>query len=119
MESNQLVLVRVSARAGHVKTMWVREIRSDGWVACTNDGVSRTDTWRWFAPHNVISFFEPHTSYDYNGIKEGTLVQAFGRIGVVIRRRGANYDILLSGREQTISWEYIVPVEGPCNEPEK
>lgn len=116
MESNKLVLVRVSASLGHVKTMWVREIRSDGWVACA-EGAG--DAWRWFAPHNVISFFEPHTSYDYNGIKEGTLVQAFGNIGVVIRRRGANYDIILSGREQTISWEYIVPVEDPCNEPEK
>jgi len=37
----------------------------------------------------------------------------------VLRRRGANYDILMGGREQAVSWEYVAPVADPCNEPEK
>ena len=116
MEPTQLALVRVSAKAGHVKPMWVQEVRSDGWIACTFARDERRGYWRWFAPHNVISFFEPHKSYDYNGIKEGTLVQVGSGVGVVLRRRGANYDILMGGREQAVSWEYMVPVEDPCNE---
>jgi len=119
MESNQLVLVRVSARAGHVKPLWVQEIRADGWVGCSHDRAARRGFWHWFAPHNVISFFSPHTSYDYNGIKEGTLVNVADRVAMVLRRRGARYDVLLDGREQTVGWEYMVPVEDPCNEPAK
>ena len=119
MESNQLVLVRVSAKAGHVKTLWAQVVRADGWVGCSYERSARPETWRWIAPHNVVSFFAPHTSYDYNGIKEGTLVQAFGNVGMVLRRRGANYDVLVGGREQTVGWEYVVPVADPCNEPEK
>ena len=119
MESNQLVLVRVSAKAGHVKSLWVHEVRSDGWVGCSYDRDARRLNWRWFAPHNVIHFFSPHTSYDFNGIKEGTLVEVADTVGMVLRRRGAKYDVLLDGREQAIGWEFVVPVEDPCNEPEK
>jgi hypothetical protein len=67
----------------------------------------------------VISFFEPHNSYDYNGIKEGTLVQVVDTVGMVLRRRGARYDVLLNGREQTVDWDFVVPVADPCNEPTK
>jgi hypothetical protein len=119
MEPTQLALVRVSAKAGHVKPMWVQEVREDGWIACTFARAERPGYWRWFAPHNVISFFEPHNSYDYNGIKEGTLVKVVDSVGMVIRRRGAKYDILIDGSERSISWEYVVPVADPCNEPAK
>jgi len=116
MKCTQIVIYRVSAKAGHIRTNWVQEVRSDGWVRATQDPEVHALNGSWIAPHNVITFTEPHFGYDYGGVAEGTLVQVFDEVGMVVRRRGAGYDVLLDGHVKDVCWDSIRPVEDPCND---
>ena len=116
MKSTRLVVYRVSAKAGHIRTSWVQEVRPDGWVRCTATADPPPTSGAWIAPQNVITFTTPHHSYDYGGIPEGTLVQVFDEVGMVVRRRGARYDVLIDGRVKDINWDSVRPVEDPCND---
>jgi len=113
----KVAIVRVSQRAGMMKSMYVYEIRSDGWFRA---GPDRDPSWKdqWFAPKNLIQLIEADTpevrNYDYNGIEPGTLVQL--RLhelqGVVLNRKGTKYNVLPHGRSKPIhvDWENVVPV---------
>ena len=68
------------------------------------------------APHNVLGFHEMHSSYDYGGIPDGTLVQVWDKTGVVVRRRGARYDVLSEGEIKDVPWEVVRPMESPSEE---
>lgn len=120
MKCNKLAVYRVSSRAGNIKTQWVQEVRADGWIRVTPGQESHHDNHpgagTWIAPHNVVTFLEPHYTYDYGGIKEGTLVQVWEGVGIVVRRRNATYDILIDGAVRPCNWESVRPVEDPCNE---
>lgn len=116
MKITRLVVYRVSAKAGHIRTSWVQEVRPDGWVRCTATADPPPTSGAWIAPQNVITFTTPHHSYDYGGIPEGTLVHVFDEVGMVVRRRGARYDVLIDGRVKDINWDSVRPVEDPCNE---
>jgi hypothetical protein len=115
--ASQIVIVKASARAGHIKSYWVREVREDGWVGAVYSPEALA-TQLWIAPHNVITFTEPIRSHDYNGIPEGTLVSVepvYSGVGMVIRRRGSRYDVLVEGREREIDWSQLRPIEVPCD----
>ena len=116
MKCNNLAVYRVSARAGHIKTQWVQETRPDGWIRVTPGQDRHLTQGTWIAPHNVVTFLDPHYTYDYGGIKEGTLVQVWESVGMVVKRRNATYDILIDGQVRPFNWEAIRPVEDPCNE---
>ena len=88
MKCTQIVIVKVSPRAGHIKSFWVQEVRPDGWVRAHYEQDQHPFLGTWFAPHNVVCFTEPHFNYDYGGISEGTLVQNIDVVGMVVRRRG-------------------------------
>ena len=112
----KVAIVRVSQRAGMMKSMYVYEVRSDGWFRC---GPDRDDSWKgqWFAPKNLIHMIEADTpevrNYDYNGIEPGTLVQFWGKEqGIVISRKGTKYTVLRNGNPKPIlvDWENVVPV---------
>ena len=112
----KVAIVRVSQRAGMMKSMYVYEIRGDGWFRA---GTERDESWRgqWFAPKNLIQLIEADTpecrNYDYNGIEPGTLVQFWGNEqGIVISRKGTKYTVLVNGKSKTIQvdWENVVPV---------
>jgi hypothetical protein len=112
----KVAIVRVSQRAGVMKSMYVYEIRGDGWFRA---GTDRDESWRgqWFAPKNLIQMIEADTpevrNYDYNGIEPGTLVQFWGNEqGIVISRKGTKYTVLVNGKSKTIQvdWENVVPV---------
>ena len=116
MKCTQIVIVKVSPRAGHIKSFWVQEVRPDGWVRAHYEQDQHPFLGTWFAPHNVVCFTEPHFNYDYGGIPEGTLVQNIDVVGMVVRRRGAVYDVLIDGKIKTLDWSSIRPVGDPCNE---
>ena len=116
MRSNQLVTYRVSQRAGHIRSGWVMEARKDGWVRVSNDFNMTDQGGVWVGPQNVLAFYEPQSSYDYGGISEGTLVQVWDKTGVVVRRRGARYDVLMDGRISDIPWESVRPLESESEE---
>jgi hypothetical protein len=116
MRSNQLVTYRVSPKAGHIKTGWVQEARADGWVRASQDYNLTVQGGTWVAPHNVIGLFTPQSAYDYGGISEGTLVQVWDKTGVVIRRRGARYDVLVEGRVADYPWDAVRPMEDRSEE---
>jgi hypothetical protein len=112
----KVAIVRVSQRAGMMKSMYVYEIRGDGWFRC---GPDRDPSWKgqWFAPKNLIQMIEADTpevrNYDYNGIEPGTLVQFWGHEqGVVISRKGTKYTILANGMSKPaqVDWENVVPL---------
>ena len=112
----KVAIVRVSQRAGMMKSMYVYEVRSDGWFRC---GPDREPSWKgqWFAPKNLIQMIEADTpevrNYDYNGIEPGTLVQFWGKEqGIVISRKGTKYTVLRNGNPKPIlvDWENVVPV---------
>jgi len=110
-----IAVVRVSAKAGHIKALRVVEKRRDGWIRCVSieKGSQRDPRGAWFAPHHVISLQAETQSYDYNGIEDGTLVNFWGdRYGIVIKRKGAQYTVLdpTDGEERNMSHEEIVPV---------
>lgn len=111
MRSNRLVTYRVSPKAGHIKTGWVLEARDDGWVRTSADYNLTAQGGTWIAPHNVIGFHTPQASYDYGGIPEGALVQVWDKTGVVVRRRGARYDVLTDGRVTDVPWDMVRPLE--------
>lgn len=111
MRSNRLVTYRVSPKAGHIKTGWVLEARDDGWVRTSADYNLTAQGGTWIAPHNVIGFHTPQASYDYGGIPEGALVQVWDKTGVVVRRRGARYDVLTEGRVTDVPWDMVRPLE--------
>jgi hypothetical protein len=111
----QIAVVRVSAKAGHIKALRVIEKRHDGWIRCVTleKGSQRDPRGVWFAPHHVLSFHSETQSYDYNGIESGTLVNFWGdQFGIVTERKGAQYTVLdpTSGEERNMSHEGIVPV---------
>ena len=112
----KVAIVRVSQRAGMMKSMYVYEIRGDGWFRA---GTDRDESWRgqWFAPKNLIQMIEADTpecrNYDYNGIEPGTLVQFWGNEqGIVLSRKGTKYTILVNGRSKPsqVDWENVVPL---------
>ena len=112
----KVAIVRVSQRAGMMKSMYVYEIRGDGWFRA---GTDRDESWRgqWFAPKNLIQLIEADApecrNYDYNGIEPGTLVQYWGdHQGIVIGRKGAKYTILFNGssKPSQVDWENVVPL---------
>jgi hypothetical protein len=111
VRSNQLVTYRVSSRAGFIKSAWVIEVRSDGWVRISNAPDVTSYSGTWIAPQNVLGFHTPQGSYDYGGISEGTLVQVWDKTGVVVRRRGARYDVLIEGIVSDTPWELVRPLE--------
>ena len=116
MRSNQLVTYRVSQRAGNIKAGWVMEARNDGWVRVSSDFNLTDQGGVWIAPQNVLAFHTPQASYDYGGIPEGALVQVWDKTGVVVRRRGARYDVLMDGRIADIPWESVRPLESASEE---
>ena len=112
----KVAIVKVSQRAGMLKSMYVYEMRSDGWFRA---GIDRDPSWKgqWFAPKNLIQMIEADTpevrNYDYNGIEPGTLVQFWGKEqGIVISRKGTKYTVLRNGNPKPIlvDWENVVPV---------
>jgi hypothetical protein len=112
----KVAIVRVSQRAGMMKSMYVYEIRSDGWFRA---GTDRDESWRgqWFAPKNLIQLIEADTpecrNYDYNGIENGTLVAYWGNEqGIVVGRKGAKYNVLPHGKSKLVQvdWGNLVPV---------
>jgi hypothetical protein len=112
----KVAIVRVSQRAGMMKSMYVYEIRSDGWFRA---GHERDESWRgqWFAPKNLIQLIEADApecrNYDYNGIENGTLVQFWNNEqGIVIGRKGAKYSVLPNGKSKPIQvdWSNLVPM---------
>jgi len=114
-----IAVVRVSAKAGHIRAVRVMEKRHDGWirgVMTTGEEPKKSFLNRegsWYAPHNVISLHEETRSYDYNGIEPGTLVEWWsGRLGIVRERSGAWYVVVNpeTGEDQQVSHEKIVPV---------
>lgn len=113
----KIAIVRVSAKAGHVKAVHVFEFRDDGWLRGwpTTEPLPRHANGRgaWYAPKNVITIVEQTKSHDYNGIQPGTLVQHFdGPPKILKERRGAIYVMLnpQNGEEYAVSWEGVVPV---------
>ena len=116
MRSNQLVTYRVSQRAGSIRSGWVMESRLDGWIRVSSDFNLTEQGGSWIAPQNILGFYAPHASYDYGGIPEGTLVQVWDKTGIVVRRRGARYDVLMEGRISDIPWESVRPMEGVSEE---
>ena len=117
--STKLAVVRVSSKDGRLKTVWVYDHRSDGWLL---GGEGQTYApqlcWAWWAPHHVLKVVEACKGHDWNGIKLGALV-SFGSafdddtIGIVIERVRSQYIILRSDTNQItkISWECVRPIE--------
>jgi hypothetical protein len=116
----QIAVVRVSAKAGHIRAIRVMEKRHDGWIR----GVSTTETTAmtpahrrggtWYAPRNVISLHEETKSYDYNDIQPGELVEYWdSNPAIVVGRRVAQYEVVdpVSGETRHVSWEGVVPVQ--------
>jgi hypothetical protein len=112
----KVAIVKVSQRAGMLKSMYVYEMRSDGWFRA---GIDRDPSWKgqWFAPKNLIQLIEADTpdvrNYDYNGVEPGTLVAYWGdHQGVVVGRKGAKYNVLPHGGSNPIQvdWSQVVPV---------
>jgi len=112
----KVAIVRVSQRAGMLKSVYVYETRSDGWIRA---GVDRDASWRstWYAPKNIVQMIEvdkpEYRNYDYNGIEDGTLVEYWSsQRGMVIARKGAKYTILPLGASKPVlvDWEQVVPV---------
>jgi len=117
-----IAVVRVSAKAGHIRAIRVMERRDDGWVRGiptteeSNKHVNLTSRrgGTWYAPHNVISFHEETKSYDYNDIKPGELVEYWDpNPAILVARRGATYEVVdsASGVTRQIPWESVVPVQ--------
>jgi hypothetical protein len=112
----KVAIVKVSQKVGLLKSVYVHEIRSDGWV---RGGPERDPSWKghWYAPKNIIQMVEADTpefkSYDYNGIEPGTLVKYWGdEQGIVVSRKGAKYNVLPNGgsRPVQVDWSSLVPV---------
>ena len=112
----KVAIVRVSQRAGMLKSVYVYETRSDGWIRA---GVDRDASWRscWYAPKNIVQTIEvdkpKYRNYDYNDILPGTLVEYWScQQGMVISRKGAKYTILPLGASKPVlvDWEQVVPV---------
>ena len=116
MKCTQLAVFRVSPKGGHIKTQWIQEIRADGWIRTSHGSDIHPTMGAWIAPHNVITYIAPHFNYDYGGIKEGTLVQVWDHVAMIIRRRGAKYDVLIDGSSREVPWDAVRPVEDTCNE---
>jgi len=117
--SMKLAVVRMSSKAGSLKTVWVYDHRSDGWLLGGDERVfSPQRWWAWWAPHHVIKVIKASESHDWNDIKLGALV-SFGSpfdddiIGVVIERVSSQYVILRSDTNEIvrISWEHVRPIE--------
>ena len=112
----KVAIVRVSQKAGMLKSVYVYKVREDGWF---HGGPDREASWKgqWYAPKNLIQMIEADTpevrNYDYNGIEPGTLVEFWGgQQGVVLSRKGAKYTILPHGETKptTVDWDAVVPV---------
>jgi len=116
VRSNKLVTYRVGTRAGFIKSGWALEVRRDGWVRVSSEPNVTAYGGTWIAPQNVLGFHEPHSSYDYGGIADGTLVQVWDKTGVVVRRRGARYDVLFEGKISDTPWEAVRPLEEESEE---
>jgi hypothetical protein len=124
MKSTRIAIVRVSPKAGNVKHLWIYEERRNGWIQGGPDqsyspGRSFAS---WHAPHHVLKIVDIGTvssprgsSYDWNGIQPGTLVEMWDGSyqGIVIDRKGAKYVILRNGdpRPIEVTWESVVPVD--------
>ena len=113
----KVAIVRVSQKAGLLKSVYVYQVREDGWF---RGGTDREESWKghWYAPKNLVQLIEADApecrSYDYNGIEPGTLVEYWGGSyqGVVLSRKGAKYTILPNGGSKpvTVDWEAVVPI---------
>jgi hypothetical protein len=115
----QIAVVRVSAKAGHIRAVRVMEKRHDGWLrgVPTTETTATTPSHRrggtWYAPHNVISLHEETKSYDYNGIQPGELVEYWdSHPAIIVSRQGAQYEVVdpVSGETRLVPWEGVVPV---------
>jgi hypothetical protein len=114
----KIAVVRVSAKAGHVRTVHIIESRDDGWIRGTpsSEPVPRhtNGAGAWYSPKHVVTIVEQTRSHDYNGIEPGTLVQHFGGSPRILKeRRGAHYVMLdpQNGEEYGVSWEGVVPFQ--------
>jgi hypothetical protein len=117
----KIAVVKVSPRASLLKSLYVHEHRSDGWVRAGED---RWKPWSacWFAPHNVLQVVEVShpdpaaKGYDYNGIEPGTLVEYWAnKQGIVISRHGTQYTVMELGGKSPypVDWSQVRPVETP------
>jgi hypothetical protein len=115
----KVAIVKISHRAGTLKSIYVYEMRDDGWF---RGGPEREPSWKgqWYAPKNLVQLVEADApeckSYDYNGIEPGTLVEYWGdEQGIVVSRKGAKYMVLPNGgsRPIQVDWGNLVPVLVP------
>jgi len=113
----KIAVVRVSAKAGHLRTIHILESRDDGWIrgTPTSEPLPRhpNGAGAWYSPKHVIIIVEQTRSHDYNGIQPGTLVQHYdGPPRILKERKGAHYVMLdpRNGEEYATSWEGVVPV---------
>ena len=114
----KIAVVRVSAKAGHLRTIHILESRDDGWVRGTPTAEpiprSQRQSGAWYSPKNVITVVEQTRSHDYNGIEPGTLVSHFGGPPRILKsREGANYLLLdpRDGEEYGVGWEGVAPIQ--------
>lgn len=119
--SHEIAVVRVSPKGGHVKHLWVYEVRPNGWILA---GAERSFSGprpifsSWHAPQNIITRIPaggPSSEFDWNGILPGTLVEVRGEDGlcIVLERQAAKYIIMpLGGAEPfPVDWQSVVPAE--------
>jgi hypothetical protein len=115
IKTDRIAVVKVSPKGGHVKTVYVQEQTPAGWLRGTEQPEVSIHGY-WYAPQNVLMVSPVHTTHDYGGIANGTLVHYWsphGRsIGIVTGRFGARYEVTNSDRGTLIvDWNSVHPVE--------
>ena len=115
MKSTEIAVIKTSPKNGYARMLHVWEVRDDGWVKGDfHSEIPRPNKGMWVAPHNILTIEKKTGGWDYNGIKEGTLVNFLnGQVGLVVARLGAHYRVMdsSSGEVRHVPWEEVVPVE--------
>ena len=121
MKSTEIAVIKTSPKNGYARMLHVWEVRDDGWVRGDfHSELPSHNRGMWVAPHNILGIHKKTSGWDYNGIKEGTLVNFLnGQVGLVTARLGAHYRVMDSstGEIRQVPWEEVVPVEdvdGAC-----
>ena len=106
-------VVRVSPKAGYVRSVWVQEVQANGWLRGSIEAEDRPGTSSWYAPHHVIWRGPSVVGHDWGGIQPGTLVQLMeGDIGMVVSRKGATLDVNVADKGvMRIDWSRVRPLD--------
>ena len=106
-------IVRVSPQAGGARSVWVQEVQANGWLRGTPDEDDMPGMSAWYAPHHVIWRGEGTKSFDWGGIKPGTLVRLMdGSVGLVVSRKGATLNVNVADKGiKRVEYRYVRPLD--------